>query len=145
MLEEGGREIVDKQEQANFIKEYWRDLYAAHKTDERVEDDGEDIGEEGEEGLGEDIGIEEVRTALKEMKKGKGVGVDDIPSEFLIEVGEEAFEWVTDIFNKVLKEEKLPSAWTKGVVTALYKGGRKQELGNYKGIAVNSSMYKLFT
>ena len=51
----------------------------------------------------------------------------------------------TYIFNKVLKEEKVPSAWKKGVVTALYKGGRKQELGNYRGITVNSSMYKLFT
>ena len=49
-------------------------------------------------------------------------------------------EWVTDIFDKVLKEEKIPSAWKKGVVTALYKGGRKQELGNYRGITVNSSI-----
>ena len=30
-------------------------------------------------------------------------------------------------------------------MTALYKGGRKQELGNYRGITVNSSMYKPFT
>ena len=147
VLEEGGREIVNKQEQANFIKEYWRALYTAHEADERVEDDGEDIGEEGEEGLGEHIEIEEVRTALKEMKKGKAVGVDDIPSEFLIEGGgeEEVLEWVTYIFNKVFKEEKIPSAWKKGVVTVLYKGGRKQELGNYRGITVNSSMYTLFT
>ena len=27
VLEEGGREIVDKQEQANFVKEYWKALY----------------------------------------------------------------------------------------------------------------------
>ena len=45
VLEEGRREIVDKQEQATFIKEYWRDLYTAHETDERVEDGGEDKGE----------------------------------------------------------------------------------------------------
>ena len=145
VLEEGRREIVDKQEQATFIKEYWRDLYTAHETEERVEDGGEDKGEEEEGGLGEEIRIEEVRAALKEMEKGKAVGEDDIPSEFLIEGGEEVIEWATDIFNKVLKEEKVPSAWKKGVVTALYKGGRKQELGNYRGITVNSSMYKLFT
>ena len=145
VLEEGRREIVDKQEQATFIKEYWRDLYTAHETEERVEDGGEDKGEEEEGGLGEEIRIEEVRAALKEMEKGKAVGEDDIPSEFLIEGGEEVIEWATYIFNKVLKEEKVPSAWKKGVVTALYKGGRKQELGNYRGITVNSSMYKLFT
>ena len=146
VLEEGGREIVDKQEQANFVKEYWKALYAAHEVDEeRVDGNGEDKEEEGGGGLGEAIEKEEVRVAMKEMKKGKAVGEDDIPSEFLTEGGEEVLEWITEIFNKVLTEEKIPSAWKKGIVTALYKGGRKQELGNYRGITVNSSMYKLFT
>ena len=146
VLEEGGREIVDKQEQANFVKEYWKALYAAHEVDEeRVDENGEDKEEEGGGGLGEAIEKEEVRVAMKEMKKGKAVGEDDIPSEFLTEGGEEVLEWITEIFNKVLTEEKIPSAWKKGIVTALYKGGRKQELGNYRGITVNSSMYKLFT
>ena len=137
---------MDKQEQANLVKEYWKALYAAHEVDEeRVEENGEYKDEEEGGGLGEDIEKEEVRVALKEMKKGKAVGVDDIPSEFLTEGGEEVLEWIREIFNKVLTEEKIPSAWEKGVVTALYKGGRKQELGNYRGITVNSSMYKLFT
>ena len=57
VLEEGRREIVDKQEQATFIKEYWRDLYTAHETEERVEGGGEDKGEEEEGGLGEEIRI----------------------------------------------------------------------------------------
>ena len=136
VLEEGGREIVIKQEQANFIKEYWRALYTAHEADERVEDDGEDIGEEGEEGLGEHIEIEEVRTALKEMKKGKAVGVDDIPSEFLIEGGggeEEVLEWVTCIFNKVFKEEKIPSAWKKRGSDSLIQRGEKAGVGKLQG------------
>ena len=130
---EGGREIDDKQEQAKLNKEYWRDLYMAHEADERVEDDGEDIGEEGEESLGEDIEIEEVRTALKKMKKGKAVGVDDIPSEFLIEGGgeKEVLEWVTYIFNKVFKEEKIPSAWKK--YDSLIQRGEKAGVGKLQG------------
>ena len=78
---------MDKQEQANLVKEYWKALYAAHEVDEeRVEENGEDKDEEEGGGLGEAIEKEEVRVALKEMKKGKAVGVDDIPSEFLTEM-----------------------------------------------------------
>ena len=62
------------------------------------------------------------------MKKGKAVGVE--PSEFLTEGGgggggEEVLEWITEIFNKVLTGENTISVG-KGVVTALYKGRRKQ-------------------
>ena len=53
----------------------WKALYAAHEVDEeRVDENGEDKEEEGGGGLGEAIEKEEVRVALKEMKKGKAVG-----------------------------------------------------------------------
>ena len=63
-------------------------MYAAHEVDEeRVNENGEDIDEEGEGGLGEAIEKEEVRIALIEMKKGKAVGVYGISSEFLMAGG----------------------------------------------------------
>ena len=72
------------------------------------------------------------------------MGVDGIPNKFLMG-GREVLQWLTETFNKVLTEEKIPIVWKRGIVTALYKGGRKQDLGKYRGITVNSSIYKLFT
>ena len=89
-------------------------MYAAHEVDEeRVNENGEDI-DEGEGGLGEAIEQEEVRIAFNEMKKGKAVGVDGISSDILMEGGGEVLEGITEIFNKVLTEEKIPSAWKNG-------------------------------
>ena len=83
---------------------------------------------------------------MQKMKKGKAVGVDGIPSKFLMGGGGgEVLQWLTETFNKVLTEEKIPIVWKRGIVTALYIGGRKQDLGQYRGITVNSSIYKLFT
>ena len=45
----------------------------------------------------------------------------------------------------MLTEEKKTIVWKRGIVTALYKGGRKQDLGKFRGITINSSIYKLFT
>ena len=74
------------------------------------------------------------------MKKGKPVGVNGIPNKFLMG-GREVLQWLTEPFNKVLTEEKIPIVWKRGIVTALHKGGRKQDLGKYRGITVNSSIY----
>ena len=81
------------------------------------------------------------------MKKGKAVGVDGIHSKFLMGGrggggggGGEVLQWLTETFNKMLTEEKIPIVWKRGIVTALYKGGRKQDLGKYRGITVNSSI-----
>ena len=45
----------------------------------------------------------------------------------------------------MLTEEKIPIVRKRGIVTALYKGGRKQDLKNFRGITLNSSIHKLFT
>ena len=45
----------------------------------------------------------------------------------------------------MLTEEKIPIVWKRGIVTVLYKGGRKQDLGKHRGITVNCSTYKLLT
>ena len=49
-------------------------------------------------------------------------------------------EWLTETFNKVLTEEKILIVWKRGIVIALYKGGRKQDLGKYRGIIIFYAM-----
>ena len=45
----------------------------------------------------------------------------------------------------MLTEEKIPIVRKRGIVTGLYKGGRKHDLKKYRGITANSSIHKLFT
>ena len=56
-----------------------------------------------------------------------------------------SFSWIGGGDREHKLSEKIPIVRKRGIVTALYKGGRKQDLKNYRGITLNSSIHKLFT
>ena len=84
----------------------------------------------------EDISGEEVRTALRKMKKGKAQGLDDIPVEAWIALGNKSVEFVVNFFIacRLIQGEKMPDEWRRSVLAALYKSkGNIKECGNYRG------------
>ena len=50
-----------------------------------------------------------------------------------------------DIFNAVLQAKTFPDEWAKGVLTLLHKGGPTNDLNNFRGISLLSSVGKIFT
>ena len=61
-------------------------------------------------------------------------------------MNEQSIDFMYKVFNKCLKQGIFPSAWRKGVITPIPKGGSKNALdpSNYRGITVAVSTYKLF-
>ena len=55
----------------------------------------------------EDISVEEIRTGLRKMKKGKAQGPDDIPVEVWIALGNKGVEFLVNFFNRLLRGEKM--------------------------------------
>jgi len=51
---------------------------------------------------------EKVKEILRKMKVGKAVGPDSIPVEIWKSLGEECVEWLTDLFNVILKTIMMP-------------------------------------
>ena len=49
------------------------------------------------------------------------------------------------IFNTVFSTSILPSIWKDNILTPLHKSGSVSDPDNYRGIAVGSCMYKLFS
>ena len=47
--------------------------------------------------------------------------------------------------NKILGTQYYPEEWSIGIITPLYKTGELDNPDNYKGIALNSCISKLFT
>ena len=83
----------------------------------------------------EDISGEEVRTGLWKIKKGKTQGPDDILTEAWIALRNKAVEFLVNVFNRLLREEKMPDEWRRRVLVPLYKGkGDIKEYGNYRGM-----------
>ena len=78
---------------------------------------------------------EEVKEALKKMKRGEAVGLDSIPIEV----------WLMDFFNVIFNTAKMPQEWRHSVIIPLYKNkGDAQNGNNYRGIKLLSYTMKLW-
>ena len=105
-----------------------------------------DLREEGSSSDGpvETITEEEVRTAIKQMKKGKAAGPSGVTVEMLQAAGEPGIRWVTEICNAILKEGKVPSDWERSWIVSVYKGkGDALECGSYRGIKLLDQVMKV--
>jgi hypothetical protein len=91
-----------------------------------------------------DITEEEVETALKELKRIKAVGLDDVQADLLIEGKRILAEPLTLLFNNVFKSH-FPDSWKIGVITPKYKKGDALDCGNYRGVTVSSTLAKLYS
>ena len=90
----------------------------------------------------EDISVEEVKTGLRKIKKGKAQGPDDIPVEVWIALGNKGVEFLINFFNRLLQGEKMPNEWRRSVLVPLYKGKGDQRMGKLPGDQVDESLYE---
>ena len=91
------------------------------------------------------ITLEEVKYAVKKMKKGKSPGGDGLPIEIIRAGGECVLNKLLHIFNTAYITESVPSDWQKGVISPLFKKGEKTSCNNYRGITLLSHARKIYT
>ncbi|KAI5106538.1 hypothetical protein C0J45_4235 [Silurus meridionalis] len=91
------------------------------------------------------ISKEEVRAAIKKIKSGKLIGPDVIPVEAWRCLGEMAVEFLTRLFNRILKGERMPEEWRWSVLVLVFKNkGDVQTCSNYRGIKLISHTMRLW-
>ncbi|WP_265430092.1 RNA-directed DNA polymerase, partial [Klebsiella pneumoniae] len=88
---------------------------------------------------------EEVKNALKSMKRGKAAGDDGITVDLLKEGGDIVLEKLTVLFSECLRTLKVPVAWKNANIILIHKKGDNKDLKNYRPISLLSFIYKLFT
>ena len=91
------------------------------------------------------ITVQEVRSAIRSLKRGKAGAMDDIINEYFIEGCDIIVCHLTDLFNIVFSRGYFPDAWTEGVIVPIYKKGDRNDVNNYRGITLVSAISKLFT
>ena len=91
------------------------------------------------------VSREEVKNALRRMKKGKAVGPDELPVEVWKCMGEMGIKFLTRLFNRLLMGERMPEEWRRSVLIPIYKNkGDAQCCGNYRGIKLMSHTMKVW-
>ena len=86
---------------------------------------------------------EEVEAAVKSLKPGKSVGVDNIPAELLQAGGETMIDVLLNICNKIWQTGEWPTPWTQSLVITLPKKGNLLQCQNYRTISLISHASKV--
>ena len=88
--------------------------------------------------------MDEVRAALKEMKRHKAPGLSGLVTEMIQATGEIGTQWILDLCNGIVKEASIPEDWKSSVVLPIYKGkGDRIECGSYRGIKLLEQAMKV--
>ena len=88
---------------------------------------------------------EEVKNALRRMKKGKVVGPDELPVKVWKCMGKMRIKFLIRLFNKLLMGERMPGEWRRSVLIPIYKNkGDAQCCENYREIKLMSHTIKVW-
>ena len=91
------------------------------------------------------IKVEEVKGAIRRMRRGRATGPDEIPVDFWKSTGRAGMEWLTKVFNIIFRTTKMPEAWRWSTMIPLYKNkGDIQSSNNYRGIKLLSHTMKVW-
>ena len=121
------------------------DFYVKLFNDDEENDDNDD---EEEREINREVplvSLEEVKKALRGMKRGKAGGEDDLTIDLIIDAGDFLLIKLAKLYTKCIKEMSIPKAWKHFIMILIHKKGDTKDLKNYRPISLLSVIYKLFT
>ena len=83
--------------------------------------------------------------AIKQLKRNKAPGNDNITADVLKDGGEPIVQMFTNMFNRCLREGKLPNSWKDASVIIIHKTGDTADIKNYRPISLLPITYKVFS
>ncbi|XP_060580829.1 uncharacterized protein LOC132737545 [Ruditapes philippinarum] len=87
----------------------------------------------------------EIKQAINQLKRNRSAGPDLLLNEFLISGKDVFIPLLCVLFNKIFETGNFPDRWSEGYVIPLHKKGGVNEVENYRGITLLSSLGKLFS
>ena len=87
----------------------------------------------------------DILKAIKQLKTNKSGGPDKLINEMFIHSKNILVPTLCNLFNKIFEIGKFPDDWSEGYVIPLHKKGNANEVENYRGITLLSTLGKLFT
>ena len=137
--DENGNVMVNSEAMLKRWKKYFEKLMNEENNRDPRTEEAEVVNEEVN-----CVSREEVKNALRRMKKGKAVGLDELPVEVWKCMGEIGIEFLTRLFNRLLVGEWMSEEWKRSVLIPIYKNkGDTQCCGNYRGINLMSHTIKI--
>ena len=136
-----GRPICDEQQIMTRWNEFYKDMLNRENPNTSTWNDTL----VGAENRIDSVTISEVSTAIKKLKNNKSSGEDNIVSELLKYGGPELHREIHKLITNIWNQEEIPAEWLSSVIIPIHKKGDKTICGNYRGISLLSTTYKVFS
>ncbi|MES9879357.1 MAG: reverse transcriptase family protein [Sedimenticola sp.] len=93
-----------------------------------------------------DVTPDEIQNVIKNLKRRKAPGNDNIQNEHVINAGDAIIEALVILFNKIIATETVPDTWRTSIIIPLHKGNGKpkNEANSYRPISLLSCLCKIF-
>lgn len=89
------------------------------------------------------MGLEEVKRAIRKLKKGKAAGEDGIQNEAWLWGGQGVKRAIREICRRVWGRE-VPERWKDGVIVLIAKKRRAERVEDYRGVTLMPTAYKIY-
>ena len=89
------------------------------------------------------ISTDEMKMAIKQLKNGTSAGPDLFLNEFLKNGSDVLLLYLHKLFNKIFEMGYFPSDWSEGFIIPICKKGDKNNVSNYRGITLLSTVGKI--
>lgn len=90
------------------------------------------------------IHTKEVKLICQSLKSRKSPGPGNIPPELLKHGTEKLYRQLASLFQKCINGENLPEEWKTSYITTIHKKGNRELCDNYRGIAVLSTISRVY-
>jgi len=85
----------------------------------------------------------ELKATIKQMKRNRAWGPDDVPIESYTWLDEEALETILTLLNNWWRNIRFPMEKMKANIASIYKKGNPKSQENYRPISRLSSIYNI--
>ena len=91
------------------------------------------------------VEVSEIVNNIKELKRRKSPGPDDVSNEHIIHGGPVLAQCLKTLFDKMFELDHIPSKFKIGIIIPVHKPGKcRDSTESYRPITLVSTLYKLF-
>ena len=146
-LEEDGKTLTGKTAANAFAKAYAQEsnISVPRKMEKEIRQKEKERRnhEDTHDAMKKDLTIAELKKAIRQLKKKKSPGPDNITNEMLQHVGNIAQQKLLDIFNPSWRDGQVPQCWKEArMIPVLKKGKNKSRVLSYRPISLTSCVCK---
>ena len=126
---------------AEEFNEYFSSVFSLEDMTSLPEEGGGRAGEDLSDMV---VSREKVRGLLGKLRADKVPGVDELSSRLMLHFPDEILAPVCMLFEKSLREGKVPEDWRRANVVPIYKAGDRGEAKNYRPVSLTCQLCKVF-